>query len=106
MGMNEGIVPIMYGVEGKRDLTELRLDHLAGYAGSRPVLVGNDAWQQRQSDMSGEPLAAAWLMRERNRQPGGGREPPDGSRRSPFEESHWHHLWVTAASGPVTVRVA
>ncbi|MCM0673178.1 glycoside hydrolase family 15 protein [Micromonospora phytophila] len=64
MGVNEGIVPIMYGVEGERDLTEHHLDHLAGYAGSRPVMVGNDAWQQRQSDVPGEALAAAWLMRE------------------------------------------
>ncbi|GAB3336671.1 glycoside hydrolase family 15 protein [Micromonospora halotolerans] len=56
-------VPIMYGVEGERDLTEHRLDHLAGYAGSRPVLVGNDAWRQRQSDVLGEVLDAAWLMR-------------------------------------------
>ncbi|MEU5785850.1 glycoside hydrolase family 15 protein [Micromonospora lupini] len=64
MGINEGIVPIMYGVEGERDLTEHRLDHLAGYAASRPVMVGNDAWEQRQSDVPGEVLAAAWLMRE------------------------------------------
>ncbi|MEU4482468.1 glycoside hydrolase family 15 protein [Micromonospora sp. NPDC023966] len=64
MGMNEGIVPIMYGVEGERDLTEHHLDHLAGFAGSRPVMVGNDAWRQRQNDVHGEPLAAAWLMRQ------------------------------------------
>lgn len=64
MGMNEGTVPIMYGVEGERDLTEHHLEHLAGFAGSRPVLVGNDAWRQRQNDVHGEPLAAAWLMRE------------------------------------------
>ncbi|WP_262283734.1 glycoside hydrolase family 15 protein [Micromonospora sp. MA102] len=56
-------VPIMYGVEGERDLTEHPLDHLAGYAGSRPVLVGNDAWRQRQNDVLGEVLDAAWLMR-------------------------------------------
>ncbi|MFG2168199.1 glycoside hydrolase family 15 protein [Micromonospora chersina] len=56
-------VPIMYGVEGERDLTEHRLDHLAGYAGSRPVLIGNDAWRQRQADVLGEVLDAAWLMR-------------------------------------------
>ncbi|MGR6320552.1 glycoside hydrolase family 15 protein [Micromonospora soli] len=64
MGENEGIVPIMYGVEGERDLTEHHLDHLAGFAGSRPVLLGNDAWRQRQNDVHGEPLSAAWLMRE------------------------------------------
>ncbi|MFR9779601.1 glycoside hydrolase family 15 protein [Micromonospora sp. MS34] len=64
MGMNEGIVPIMYGVEGERDLTEHDLEHLSGYAGSRPVVVGNDAWRQRQNDVHGEPLSAAWLMRQ------------------------------------------
>ncbi|MBO4209311.1 glycoside hydrolase family 15 protein [Micromonospora echinofusca] len=56
-------VPIMYGVEGERDLTEHRLAWLAGYADSRPVLVGNDAWLQRQTDVLGEILDAAWLMR-------------------------------------------
>ncbi|WP_434743595.1 glycoside hydrolase family 15 protein [Micromonospora sp. SH-82] len=56
-------VPIMYGVEGERDLTEHALDHLRGYADSRPVLVGNDAWRQRQNDVLGEVLDAAWLMR-------------------------------------------
>ncbi|GHJ53178.1 glycosyl hydrolase [Nonomuraea sp. TT08I-71] len=57
-------VPIMYGVAGERDLTEHRLDHLAGYADSRPVTIGNDAWRQRQTDVPGEALGAAWLMRE------------------------------------------
>ncbi|WP_319458544.1 glycoside hydrolase family 15 protein [Micromonospora sp. RTP1Z1] len=56
-------VPIMYGVQGERDLTEHTLDHLSGYAGSRPVFVGNDAWKQRQTDVLGEILDAAWLMR-------------------------------------------
>ncbi|MGC4896306.1 glycoside hydrolase family 15 protein [Micromonospora sp. DT31] len=56
-------VPIMYGVEGERDLTEHDLDHLAGYDGSRPVPVGNDAWRQRQNDVLGEVLDAAWLLR-------------------------------------------
>lgn len=64
MGRIDGTpVPIMYGVEGERDLTEHRLDHLRGYADSRPVFVGNDAWRQRQSDVLGEVLDAAWLMR-------------------------------------------
>ncbi|MCW3817531.1 glycoside hydrolase family 15 protein [Micromonospora sp. DR5-3] len=56
-------VPIMYGVEGERDLTEHRLDHLGGYGESRPVFIGNDAWRQRQTDVLGEILDAAWLMR-------------------------------------------
>ncbi|MEH1166127.1 glycoside hydrolase family 15 protein [Micromonospora sp. CPCC 205539] len=57
-------VPIMYGVEGERDLTEHRLDQLAGYRNSQPVMIGNDAWQQRQIDIFGEALDAAWLMRD------------------------------------------
>jgi GH15 family glucan-1,4-alpha-glucosidase len=55
---------IMYDVEGERDLTEHTLDHLAGYRGSRPVRVGNDAWKQRQLDVLGEILFAAHLLRE------------------------------------------
>jgi GH15 family glucan-1,4-alpha-glucosidase len=61
--VGEEPVPIMYGVEGERDLTEHALTDLDGYAGSRPVLVGNDAWRQRQTDVLGEVLDAAWLMR-------------------------------------------
>ncbi|TFV57960.1 glycoside hydrolase family 15 protein [Geodermatophilus sp. DF01-2] len=62
---NVGDAPlqIMYGVEGERDLTERTLDHLAGYRGSRPVRVGNDAWKQRQLDVPGEILFAAHLLR-------------------------------------------
>ncbi|MGY0005941.1 glycoside hydrolase family 15 protein [Micromonospora sp. I033] len=62
--VEDGVAPIMYGVEGERDLTEHHLEHLDGHAGSRPVLLGNDAWRQRQVDVSGETLCAAWLMRE------------------------------------------
>jgi alpha,alpha-trehalase len=44
---------IMYGIGGERDLTEHTLDHLGGYRGSRPVRVGNGAWDQRQNDVWG-----------------------------------------------------
>jgi len=57
-------VQIMFGVEGERDLTEHELDHLAGYGGSRPVRVGNDAWRQRQLDVMGEVLEAAHILRD------------------------------------------
>ena len=60
----EAPLQIMYGVEGERDLTEHTLDHLAGYRGSRPVRVGNDAWKQRQLDVLGEILFAAHLLRD------------------------------------------
>ncbi|MEU8218915.1 glycoside hydrolase family 15 protein [Micromonospora taraxaci] len=58
-------VPIMYGVLGERDLTEHRLEQLGGYRDSPPVVIGNDAWQQRQTDIYGETMDAAWLMRDR-----------------------------------------
>ncbi|WBB70060.1 glycoside hydrolase family 15 protein [Micromonospora sp. WMMD812] len=58
-------VPIMYGVAGERDLSEYSLDHLRGYAGSRPVRVGNDAWRQRQQDVPGGVLLSAYLIRDR-----------------------------------------
>ncbi|MEV6373337.1 glycoside hydrolase family 15 protein [Micromonospora musae] len=57
-------VPIMYGVAGERDLSEYSLDHLRGYAGSRPVRVGNDAWRQRQQDVPGGVLLGTHLIRE------------------------------------------
>jgi GH15 family glucan-1,4-alpha-glucosidase len=50
---------IMFGIGGERDLSERELPHLAGWRGSRPVRVGNDAWLQRQLDVYGELLAAA-----------------------------------------------
>jgi GH15 family glucan-1,4-alpha-glucosidase len=44
---------IMYGIEGERDLTEYTLGHLHGYQGSRPVRIGNGAWDQKQHDVWG-----------------------------------------------------
>jgi GH15 family glucan-1,4-alpha-glucosidase len=52
-------VQVMYGVGGERDLTEHTLGHLSGFAGSRPVRIGNDAWDQSQLDVLGEVLDAA-----------------------------------------------
>ena len=49
---------IMYGVAGERRLTELTLDWLPGYEGSRPVRVGNAASKQFQIDVYGEVLDA------------------------------------------------
>ncbi|PKW25230.1 glycoside hydrolase family 15 protein [Phycicoccus duodecadis] len=47
---------IMYAVDGGRELPERELDHLPGYAGSRPVRIGNGAVDQRQSDVLGEVM--------------------------------------------------
>ncbi|HEX4191428.1 MAG TPA: glycoside hydrolase family 15 protein [Marmoricola sp.] len=51
-------IQIMYAVDGSRHLPEGELDHLSGYAGSRPVRVGNAAVDQRQGDVVGEVLCA------------------------------------------------
>ncbi|MEU9133448.1 glycoside hydrolase family 15 protein [Kitasatospora sp. NPDC048540] len=55
---------IMFGIRGERELTERELDHLSGWRGSRPVRVGNAAWQQRQLDVYGELLGAAHRLRD------------------------------------------
>ncbi|MFD8792211.1 glycoside hydrolase family 15 protein [Streptomyces vinaceus] len=49
---------VLYGIAGERELDEVCLDHLEGYRGSRPVRVGNGAWEQFQLDVYGELLAA------------------------------------------------
>jgi GH15 family glucan-1,4-alpha-glucosidase len=50
---------IMFGVGGEHDLTERELPHLPGWKDSRPVRVGNGAWNQQQIDVYGELLGAA-----------------------------------------------
>src|SRR5437870_12960275 len=52
---------IMYGTVGERDLTETTLDHLPGYAGSRPVRIGNAAHAQKQHDVWGALLDSVYL---------------------------------------------
>jgi alpha,alpha-trehalase len=54
---------IMFGVGGEHDLTERELGHLSGWRDSRPVRVGNGAWNQRQLDVYGELLSAARRLR-------------------------------------------
>jgi len=61
-----GHLQIMYGIDGRRDLVERQLDHLAGYLGSRPVRVGNGAAGQLQLDVYGEVLETADIWRRNN----------------------------------------
>jgi len=56
---------IMFGVGGEHDLTERTLPHLRGWRESRPVRIGNGAWEQSQLDVYGELLSALHLYREK-----------------------------------------
>ncbi|HEY1276016.1 MAG TPA: glycoside hydrolase family 15 protein [Thermoleophilaceae bacterium] len=58
---DDGALQIMYGIDGRRDLTEETLDHLSGYAGASPVRVGNGAYDQRQNDVFGAVLDSIFL---------------------------------------------
>jgi GH15 family glucan-1,4-alpha-glucosidase len=49
---------IMYGIGGQRRVPEYELDWLPGYAGSKPVRVGNAAAEQFQLDVYGEVMDA------------------------------------------------
>ncbi|MFW5967642.1 MAG: glycoside hydrolase family 15 protein [Persicimonas sp.] len=50
---------IMYGIGGEHALHEIELEHLSGWRDSRPVRIGNAAWQQSQLDVFGELMSAA-----------------------------------------------
>ncbi len=63
---DDGGLQIMYGIDGRRDLTEETLDHLSGYAGARPVRTGNGAFDQRQNDVYGAVLDSILLHSRRN----------------------------------------
>ncbi len=52
---------IMYGIAGERRLEEYELDHLPGFANSRPVRIGNAASHQLQLDVFGEVIDALYL---------------------------------------------
>lgn len=51
---------IMYGIRGERKLTEVILEHLEGYRGSKPVRIGNDAYHQKQNDSFGYLMDLIW----------------------------------------------
>jgi len=62
----DGALQIMYGIDGRRDLTESTLDHLSGYVGARPVRIGNGAFDQRQNDVFGAVLDSVLLHSRRS----------------------------------------
>jgi GH15 family glucan-1,4-alpha-glucosidase len=62
----DGALQIMYGIDGRRDLTESTREDLSGYAGARPVRVGNGAFDQRQNDVFGAALDSILLHTRRS----------------------------------------
>ncbi len=61
-----GALQIMYGIDGRRDLTESTRDDLSGYGGASPVRVGNGAFDQRQNDVFGAVLDSILLHTRRS----------------------------------------
>jgi GH15 family glucan-1,4-alpha-glucosidase len=56
-----GPVPVMCSIDGRTDLPERELPHLAGYLGSKPVRIGNAAARQLQLDIYGEFMDSVYL---------------------------------------------
>ena len=57
----DGSLQIMYGIDGRHKLTEKTMKHLEGYRKSRPVRVGNGAYDQLQLDIYGELMDSVYL---------------------------------------------
>src|SRR5918995_726356 len=75
----DGSLQLIYGIDGRQDLTEEPLDHLDGYLGSRPVRLGNGAYHQLQLDIYGELMDAVYLYNKHG---------------SPIAYDLWIHLRV------------
>jgi GH15 family glucan-1,4-alpha-glucosidase len=71
---------IMYGLDGRRRLPELTLDHLEGWRGASPVRIGNAAARQTQLDVYGTLLELAWLAHDEN---------------NPADDAYWDFLVAT-----------
>ncbi len=63
----DGSLQIMYGIDGRRDLTETTRDELSGYEGAKPVRIGNGAFDQRQNDVFGSVLDSILLHTTRGK---------------------------------------
>lgn len=66
---NADELQVLYGVDGRRRLTEVTLDGLEGWRVSRPVRIGNAADRQFQLDMYGLVVELSWRWSEHGVQP-------------------------------------
>ena len=72
-----GHLQVMYGIDGRHDLSESNLRHMNGYRDSRPVRIGNAAFDQSQIDICGELINTAYLY---------------DSAIEPISNEMWDHL--------------
>ena len=56
-----GPLQVMYALDGRQKLDEISLNHLCGYENSRPVRIGNAAYEQLQLDIYGEMMDSIYL---------------------------------------------
>ncbi len=59
---SDGSLQIMYGIDGRKDLSESTLPHFEGYKGSSPVRIGNGAYDQFQLDIYGELMDSVYIF--------------------------------------------
>ena len=58
---SDGKLQPLYGIDGRTEIHEEELPHLSGFRNSRPVRLGNGAYNQLQLDLYGAVLDAAYL---------------------------------------------
>jgi GH15 family glucan-1,4-alpha-glucosidase len=74
---SDGLLQPLYGIDGRKQLPEEELSHLSGYRGSRPVRLGNAAYEQLQLDLYGATVDAAYLYNKHG---------------APLDYDVWHNL--------------
>jgi GH15 family glucan-1,4-alpha-glucosidase len=101
-----GEFQIMYGVGGERRLTEVEVDWLPGYEGSKPVRIGNGASGQFQLDVFGEVADAALTGVEAGLRPHRDlpAHHPEASELLPAMMEHLERVWKLPDDGIWEIR--